>query len=186
MGSEISYTHTCTHTHTHTHTHTAEWGEHKAGQWNLFKQKKEGAGKVGNPFETKQWNRPSYRDHERRKASDEVVPETSVSPLVRPVQEFFFCLCVYFASLIEKDCLLFLWPQTKAEKCQVRDSWEPHVFLNDQLAAVGDGKSKCKNKRDYQIQRWRRRKKRISDNAEKYFWPYSLSCWIQSVSPLAF
>lgn len=57
---------------------------------------------------------------------------------------FFFCLCVYFASLIEKDCLLFLWPQTKAEKCQVRDSWEPHVFLNDQLAAVGDGESKCK------------------------------------------
>ena len=43
------------------------------------------AGKVGNPFETKQWNRPSYRDHERRKASDEVVPETSVSPLVRSV-----------------------------------------------------------------------------------------------------
>ena len=43
------------------------------------------AGKVGNPFETKQWNRPSYRDHERRKASDEVVPGTSVSPLVRSV-----------------------------------------------------------------------------------------------------
>ena len=43
------------------------------------------AGKVGNPFETKQWNRPSYRDQERRKASDEVVPETSVSPLVRSV-----------------------------------------------------------------------------------------------------
>ena len=43
------------------------------------------AGKVGNPFETKQWNRPSYRDQERRKASDEVVPGTSVSPLVRSV-----------------------------------------------------------------------------------------------------
>ena len=28
---------------------------------------------------------PSYRDQERRKASDEVVPETSVSPLVRSV-----------------------------------------------------------------------------------------------------
>ena len=43
------------------------------------------AGKVGKPFETKQWNRPSYRDQERTKASDEVVPETSVSPLVRSV-----------------------------------------------------------------------------------------------------
>ena len=43
------------------------------------------AGKVGKPFETKQWNRPSYRDQERRKASNEVVPETSVSPLVRSV-----------------------------------------------------------------------------------------------------
>ena len=41
------------------------------------------ARKVGNPFETKQWNRPSYRNQERRKASDEVVPGTSVSPLVR-------------------------------------------------------------------------------------------------------
>ena len=36
------------------------------------------AGKVGNPFETKQWNRPSYRDKERRRGSDEVVPGTSV------------------------------------------------------------------------------------------------------------
>ena len=28
----------------------------------------------------------------------------------------FVCLCVYFASLIEKDCLLFLQAQTKPEK----------------------------------------------------------------------
>ena len=38
------------------------------------------AGKVGNPFETKQWNQPSYRDQERRKASDEVVLGTSGFP----------------------------------------------------------------------------------------------------------
>ena len=40
------------------------------------------AGKVGNPFQTKQGNRPSFRDQEeRRRGSDEVVPGTSVFPL---------------------------------------------------------------------------------------------------------
>ena len=35
-------------------------------------------GKVGCPFQTKQGNRPSCRDKERRRGSDEVVPGTSV------------------------------------------------------------------------------------------------------------
>ena len=35
-------------------------------------------GKGGNPFQTKQGNRPSYRDQEGRRGSDEVVPGTSV------------------------------------------------------------------------------------------------------------
>ena len=35
-------------------------------------------GKVGNPFQTKQGNRPSCRDQEGRRGSDEVVPGTSV------------------------------------------------------------------------------------------------------------
>ena len=43
------------------------------------------AGNVGNPLQTKHGNRPSCRDQERRKASVEVVPGTSVSPLVRSV-----------------------------------------------------------------------------------------------------
>ena len=38
-----------------------------------------------NPLQTKHGNRPSCRDQERRKASVEVVPGTSVSPLVRSV-----------------------------------------------------------------------------------------------------
>ena len=38
------------------------------------------AGKVGNPFQTKQGNRPSFRDQEERRGSDEVVPGTSVFP----------------------------------------------------------------------------------------------------------
>ena len=38
------------------------------------------AGKVGNPFQTKQGNRPSCRDQEGRRGSDEVVPGTSVYP----------------------------------------------------------------------------------------------------------
>ena len=36
------------------------------------------AGKVGNPFQTKQWNRPSFWGQEERRGSDEVVPGTSV------------------------------------------------------------------------------------------------------------
>ena len=39
------------------------------------------AGKSGNPFQTKQGNRPSFRDQEERKGSDEVVPGTSVLSL---------------------------------------------------------------------------------------------------------
>ena len=38
-------------------------------------------GKSGNPFQTKQGNRPSFRDQEERKGSDEVVPGTSVLSL---------------------------------------------------------------------------------------------------------
>ena len=52
---------------------------HEAGLIRRF------AGNVGNPLQTKHGNRPSCRDQERRKASDEVVPGTSVSPLVRSV-----------------------------------------------------------------------------------------------------
>ena len=36
--------------------------------------------KVGNPLQTKQGNRPSFRDQEGRRGSDEVVPGTSVFP----------------------------------------------------------------------------------------------------------
>ena len=39
------------------------------------------AGKLRNPFQTKQGNRPSFRDQEERKGSDEVVPGTSVLSL---------------------------------------------------------------------------------------------------------
>ena len=38
------------------------------------------AGKVRNPFQTKQENRPSCRDQEGRRGSDEVVLGTSVFP----------------------------------------------------------------------------------------------------------
>ena len=38
------------------------------------------AGKVGNPFQTKQGNRPSCSDQEGRRGSDEVVPGTSLFP----------------------------------------------------------------------------------------------------------
>ena len=38
------------------------------------------AEKVGNPLQTKQGNRPSFRDHEGRRGSDEVVPGNSVFP----------------------------------------------------------------------------------------------------------
>ena len=37
-------------------------------------------GKVGKPFQTKQGNRPSCRDQEGRRCSDEEVPGTSVLP----------------------------------------------------------------------------------------------------------
>ena len=43
------------------------------------------AGMGGNSFQTKQGNWPSCRDQEGRKLSDEVVPGTSVFPLVRTV-----------------------------------------------------------------------------------------------------
>ena len=36
--------------------------------------------KVGNPLQTKQGNRPSFRDQEGRRGSDEVVPGTLVFP----------------------------------------------------------------------------------------------------------
>ena len=39
------------------------------------------AGKVGNPLQTEQGSRPSFRDQERRRGSDEVMPGTSVFPL---------------------------------------------------------------------------------------------------------
>ena len=38
------------------------------------------AGKVGNPLQTEQGSRPSFRDQERRRGSDEVMPGTSVFP----------------------------------------------------------------------------------------------------------
>ena len=38
------------------------------------------AGKVGNPLQTKQGNRPTARDQKGRRGSDEVVPGTSVFP----------------------------------------------------------------------------------------------------------
>ena len=38
------------------------------------------ARKVGNPLQTEQGSRPSCRDQERRKVSDEVVPGTSMFP----------------------------------------------------------------------------------------------------------
>ena len=41
-------------------------------------------GKAGNPFQTKQGNRLSYRDQEGRRGSDEVVPGPSVFPSGEP------------------------------------------------------------------------------------------------------
>ena len=43
------------------------------------------AGKVGNPLQTEHGSRPSSRDQERRRGSDEVVPGTSVFPLSESV-----------------------------------------------------------------------------------------------------
>ena len=67
------------------------------------------AGKVGNPFETKQWNRPSYCDQERRKASDEVVPETSVSPLVRSVYRGTFGVASRVPSTVLHQFIVTPW-----------------------------------------------------------------------------
>ena len=52
------------------------------------------AGKSGNPFQTKQGNRPSFRDQEERKGSDEVVPGTSVLPLRETGKSGNFSRCI--------------------------------------------------------------------------------------------
>ena len=49
------------------------------------------AGKVGNPFQTKQGNRPSCRDQEGRRDSDEVVLGTSMFPLIETGVSGNFC-----------------------------------------------------------------------------------------------
>ena len=52
------------------------------------------AGKSGNPFQTKQGNRPSFRDQEERRGSDEVVPGTSVFPLSETGKSGNFSSCI--------------------------------------------------------------------------------------------
>ena len=52
------------------------------------------SGKVGNPFQTKQGNRPSFRDQEERRGSDEVVPGTSVFPLSETGKSGNFSGCI--------------------------------------------------------------------------------------------
>ena len=52
------------------------------------------AGNVGNPFQTKQGNRPSFRDQKERKGSDEVVPGTSVLPLSETGKSGNFSGCI--------------------------------------------------------------------------------------------
>ena len=52
------------------------------------------AGKSGNPFQTKQGNRPYFRDQEERKGSDEVVPGTSVLPLSETGKSGNFSGCI--------------------------------------------------------------------------------------------
>ena len=52
------------------------------------------AGKVGNPFQTKQGNRPSFQDQEERRGSDEVVPGTSVFPLSETGKSGNFSCCI--------------------------------------------------------------------------------------------
>ena len=52
------------------------------------------SGKVGNPFQTKQGNRPSFRDQEERRGSDEVVPGTSVFPLSETGKSGNFSSCI--------------------------------------------------------------------------------------------
>ena len=51
-------------------------------------------GKSGNPFQTKQGNRPSFQDQEERKGSDEVVPGTSVLPLSETGKSGNFSGCI--------------------------------------------------------------------------------------------
>ena len=46
------------------------------------------------PFQTKQGNRPSFRDQEERKGSDEVVPGTSVLPLSETGKSGNFSGCI--------------------------------------------------------------------------------------------
>ena len=65
----------------------------------------QGASERRGPFQTKHGNRPSCRDQERRKASDEVVPGTSVSPLVRLVCRGTFG--VAFKKTLGLSCLIF-------------------------------------------------------------------------------
>ena len=52
------------------------------------------AGKLRNPFQTKQGNRPYFRDQEERKGSDEVVPGTSVLPLSETGKSGNFSGCI--------------------------------------------------------------------------------------------
>ena len=52
------------------------------------------AGKSGNPFQTKQGNRPYFRDQEERKGSDEVVPGTSALPLSETGKSGNFSGCI--------------------------------------------------------------------------------------------
>ena len=51
-------------------------------------------GKVRNPFQTKQGNRPSFQDQEERRGSDEVVPGTSVFPLSETGRSGKFSGCI--------------------------------------------------------------------------------------------
>ena len=60
-------------------------------------------GKVGNPFQTKQWNQPSCRDREGRTGSDEMVPEPRCSSPVRPVCRETF----WVASKVQSTVLTF-------------------------------------------------------------------------------
>ena len=52
------------------------------------------AGTIGNPFQTKQGNRPSFQDQEERRGSDEVVPGTSVFPLSETGKSGNFSGCI--------------------------------------------------------------------------------------------
>ena len=64
-----------TSTHAHTHTYTRLECRHETGLILRCDRK------VGNPFQTKQGSRPSCRDHEGRRGSEEVVPENLGVPL---------------------------------------------------------------------------------------------------------